>query len=172
MPEITIGDILLVSDGNTLEISRRGQPNTSVSLNAKGVAQLYEFARLIGDENNRRNAFRVSLWEPCGLTVRLRSDAAEFTGQPTNISLTGVFVELSSADRGKITLGDELQVELQFQGRSTSYLGVVRRREGNGIGIFFPESMNAEQCDPPAELAQIVMELQRRWIARVRHLSR
>lgn len=171
MPDITIGDVVLVSDGKTLEMARRDQPSRTVSLNAKGVAQLFEFARLIGDETNRRNAFRVSLWESCGLTVRLRSDTAEFTGKPTNISLTGVFVEVSSDDSGNIALGDELQVELGFQGRSTSYFGVVRRREGKGIGIFFPESMHAEQCNPPAELAQMVMELQRSWIARFRHLS-
>ena len=171
MPEITIGNIRLVSDGETLEMFRRDLPSTAVSVNAKGAAQLFEFAKLIKDQDNRRNAFRVSLWASCGLTVRIHNDVVEMTGQPTNISLTGVFIELSSADSKKLTLGDEVHVALGFQESSNSYFGVVRRREGNGAGIFFPESMHAEQCDPPAELAQIVMELQRRWIARVRHIK-
>ena len=42
MAEITIGEVHLISDGNTLTIAHRDQPNLTMSLDATGVEELIE----------------------------------------------------------------------------------------------------------------------------------
>ena len=167
MAEITIGDVQFISDGKTLTIARRDQPNMTMSLDKAGVEELIDFVTsLAGTEFNRRQTFRVPVWDSSGLSVQIRKDETQLSVRPTNLSLTGIFVELRPDDWLDLAQDDDLEVILDFEGETHSYRGVVRRCETNGYGLFFPESMNAEQIEPPPGITQIVMELQRRWLAR------
>ena len=173
MAEITIGDVSFISDGKTLTISRHKQSDRSVTLDRTGVEELIDFlASLAETEFNRRQTFRVPLWDSSGLYAQIRTEETELQVTPTNVSLTGIFVQPRGDDWLDLELGDNVEVNLDFEGQALSYLGVVRRCENNGFGLFFPVTMNAEEIDPPPELTRIVMELQRRWMARHRKRTR
>lgn len=167
MAEITIGDAHLVSDGKTLTISRQGQKGLSLSLDAAGVAELIDFVTsLATTEFNRRQDFRVPLHNSSGLSVQIRKGDRLISVTPTNISVTGIFIELPRDDWIDFEQDDQLDVILEFEGESQSLGGVVRRCTENGYGLFFPKSMKGMELDPPAALTQVVMELQRRWMTR------
>ena len=171
MSEIIIGDIQLNCDGNTLTFTCDDEQDMAISLDEAGVRELIGFATsLTGSEFNQRVSFRIPLWNSCGLSVQIRKDKFERLVTPTNISLTGIFVELRSDDWLEMAMDDELEVILDFDGEIQSCRGVVRRCELNGYGVFFPESMKEEQLDPPQKITRIVMELQRRSM--VRHAQR
>lgn len=167
MAKITIGVVELILDGETLTITRRDQPNMAISLDETGVRELIEFVTsFTGSKFNQRLTFRVPVGYSSGLAVQIRKNEIQRSVTPTNISLTGIFVELRSDDWLELALDDELEVILDFEGERQSCRGVVRRCADNGYGLFFPESMRGMILDPPPKITQIVMELQRRWIAR------
>jgi hypothetical protein len=167
MAEITIGDVRLVADGNKLTIARRGQRDLTLSLDAEGLEELIDFiTSLAGDESNQRQNFRVPVHESSGLSVQIRKDKKLLSVIAKNISVGGVFVELRPDAWIDLAQEDELEVLLEFEGITQSYRGVVKRRADNGYGLLFPDSMKGNEVDPPEELRQMVMELQRRWIAR------
>ena len=170
MAKTTIGNVRLISDGKTLTIARRDQPNMAISLDSTEVEELIDFVTsLAATEFNRRDTFRVPLWDSSGLSVQIRKDETQRLVTPTNISLTGIFVELRPDDWLDLAQDDDLEVILEFEGEAQSHHGVVRRCEDNGYGISFRDSMNGEQIDPPPGVTRIVMELQRRWMA---HLAK
>jgi len=167
MADITIGDIHLISDGNTLTISGRHQPDKTVCLNSAEVEQLIDFvSSLAGTGSHRRQSFRVPLNESSGLTAQIRTSGQLIDVTPTSLSLTGVFVVLHPDHWIDLAQGDIVEVFLEFEGETHMYHGSVRRREVNGYGLFITESMNGEQIEPPPDISDIVMELQRRWMAR------
>ena len=167
MAEITIGEMQLVSDGNTLTIARRDQPDFAVCLDADGFRELLDFVTTIaGTEFNQRQTFRIPLWDSSGLSVQIRTDESQVSVKPTNISLTGIFVEVHPDDWLDLQQDADVEVTLEFEGETQTHHAIVRRREGNGYGLFFPESMKGEEIDPPPGITRIVMELQRRWMAR------
>lgn len=167
MAEITIGDAHLISDGNTLTIGSRGQRNLTLSLDAAGVSELIDFVTsLAKTEFNRRQDFRVPIHDSSGLSAQIRKGQSLVSVMPLNLSVTGIFVELTRDDWIDFSQDDELEVILDFEGESQSHNGVVRRCADNGYGLFFPKSMKGKELAPPAELTRVVMELQRRWMAR------
>jgi hypothetical protein len=167
MKEINIGGVRLFSDGNTLTITGRIQPDLTVSLDSVEVEMLIHFVlSLAGTGSNRRQSFRVPLHEPSGLSTQIRVNQKQLSVTPTSISVTGIFVELRPEDWLDLAIGDILDVILEFEGEIQTYHGSVRRGEAKGYGLFFTESMNGEEIDPPPELLRLVMELQHRWMAR------
>ena len=167
MAEITIGDAHLVSDGETLTIGRRGQRDLTLSLDAAGVAELIDFVTsLATTEFNRRQDFRVPIHHSSGLSVQIRKGDRLISVTPTNISITGIFIELPRDDWIDFEQDDQMSVILEFEGEKQDHRGVVRRCADNGYGLFFPKSMKGNELDPPAELSRVVMELQRRWMTR------
>ncbi len=166
MAEIAIGDIQLHSDGNTLTISGRNQPDMTVCLNASEIEQLLNFvSSLAGTGSRRRQSFRVPLNESSGLKVRILTEGRLVEVIPTSLSLTGVFVVVPPNEWIDLAQGDILEVILEFENETHTYHGSVRRREVNGYGLLFTESMNGRQIEPPPDISRIVMELQRRWMA-------
>jgi hypothetical protein len=63
-------------------------------------------------------------------------------------------------------VSSRVEVTLDFETDHETLEAIVRRRRGSGCGLFFPASMKDEELDPPATLTRIVMNLQRRWLAR------
>ena len=172
MPEITIGDVRLISDGRTLTIARDHPTSTAACFDSKGIEKLIDFVTALSETAvNRRRTFRVRLWKSSGLSVQIHDGIAEFSVTPRDISIAGVSVQLPADDRLNLELDSEVQVTLDLEGDVHSYRGIVRRREALECGLVFPESMQSEHIDPPPHLLRVVMELQRRFAARsVKHM--
>lgn len=165
MAESTIGEGRFISNGKTLTISSLAQPELTISLDQGGVEELINFMTShAGTQFNQREAFRVELGDSSGLSVSIRKDGTQVAASPRNLSLTGISVELRPDDWLDLQLDAEVEITLQFEGQIRTYRAIVRRREKNGYGLFFPESMKGEEVDPPPELAHLVMELQRRQV--------
>ena len=167
MAEITIGPLHLVSNGMSLSLGPEGQPENAVHLEPVDVGVLIDFLMsLSASEFNRRQAFRIPLWETCGLRVFLEQDEQQVYAVPKNISLTGLLLELddeSDFDPAKESL---VEVLIDFEGITQKLVGRVRRRADRKLGLYFPESTLAGEADPTPEYTALVMELQRRWAAR------
>ncbi len=167
MSEIIIGNVHLTSDGQCLTIASFSEPEVKFSLNSSEFKEMVYFIEaLAGSEFDRRRVFRTPVWESSGLSVRLRTGVTEHVFRPTDMSLTGIFVKLYPDDWIKLALDQEVDVILNFEGESQLYRAVVRRCEDIGYGLFFLDSMVGEQIAPPPGITRIVMELQRRWLAR------
>ena len=183
MAEITLRDIQLKYDGKTLTISSVEQPHRSVSLDPRAVEELVQFVHALSDVDidpsdqssqspvsgrtdgaNRREAFRVPVIVESGLEVSVTANGEQTNAEPTNISMTGVFVELAEGSRIQPNIGDELHVQLATDELSIGLDAVVRRKEKDGFGLFFPASIKGEHVNPPPVLRLIVMDLQRRWM--------
>ena len=116
-------------------------------------------------ELNQRSAFRVPVWSASGLSATLHTDQSAHPVRPVEISLTGMFFEFPSADAPELPIDAEIEITLAFGSDRLTLPAVVRHREPNGYGIFFPECLHDEDVDPPWALVGIVMELQRRLLA-------
>ena len=172
MADITIGDVKFRSDGRTLTITPRDQPDKAISLDRNAFEKLLDFVNTLVQSEysyNRRQAFRVPLWEACGLKVEICTGDAKFLTRPTDVSLTGIFVEFRPEDPVSLRVNDLVDVVMTFEGHTDTFRGIVKRVERHGAGLFFARSMHAEQMSPPPEITGLVMELQRQWIARNWH---
>lgn len=171
MKEIVIGDVRLVADDNSLTIARLGRSDVTVSFDSDGVRELIDFANSLADtEFNRRRTFRVPLWNSCGLAAQMCAAERQVSVTPTSISLTGISVVLSPDHWIDLPEGAVVEVTLNLEGESEMLHGIVRQCTDFGYGLSFAESTKGERIEPPPTLAQIVMDLQRRWmIRRMRH---
>ncbi|MEM0926998.1 MAG: PilZ domain-containing protein [Planctomycetota bacterium] len=169
--KITLRDLQVSYDGETLEICDVRTPHHSVTLDAASVGELIEFVRRIeiesrlSDEPNRRESFRVPVLPSMELRCEVSTRGYRFEGKATNISMTGVYVEKQRTDPVELQLGDRAQVRLSCDGDTISLQAQVRRLGHSGYGLFFPITLKGSVIDPPPELRRIVMELQRRWMA-------
>ena len=172
MAKIMIGDVQFSTDGKELTIARRNEQELTVLLDQTGVDSLIGFVTSLAEsEFNRRQTFRVAVWSSSGLSVQIRKDGSQISVSPTSLSVNGIFVELGPDDWIDLAQGDQLEVILNFEGEKHSHHVVVRHREPNGYGLQFTASLNTEQKDPLPEITQIVMELQRRLLARFKQLA-
>lgn len=169
MSEIVLGDVHVRKDGDVLTISSRQNPDFVVSLDTQAVDALSNFvAQVNEDSDNRRTTYRVPLHGMSAeLKTRIRKGGKQFAVTPTNISITGIFVIPKPGERRfTVEQREQVQVVLELDGHEHCIDAVVVRQQGNGIGFFFPEAMQGEQIQPPRELVELVMELQRRMIAK------
>ena len=167
MAETNIGDVRVTFERGVLTISHRDRSESTITLDEDGVEKLIDLVCGHDEsESNRRHAFRVSLWNSCGLMTTVHHGECEFEAIPTSISLSGVFVELPEPLEFELSVGAQVDVTLDLDTDRETLEAIVRRRRGSGCGLFFPASMKDEELDPPATLARIVMNLQRRWLAR------
>ena len=166
MAEIVIDDLQIVSDGKSLTFTSLDQPSKAISLKLDQVEKLVNFVSSI-DENefNRRLAYRVPIFASSGVTAQIRMRTEWIHVKPVNLSLTGMFVEVSPDCAIDLIENRLLEVALEFDGEKSAYTVLVRRREDDGFGLFFTESINGEQIVPLPGIRRIVMELQRRMLA-------
>ena len=166
MTGLTIGDVVVRVENGEVSFSRRDQATPLIQLDADDVGKLIEFlSDYARSELTQRSSFLVPVSPASGLTVTLKRGQTAYSVTPRNISVMGIFVEFSSADVSDLPRDAVLEITLAFEERTVSLRGVVNRREANGYGIVFPESIRQEELDPPLPLVEIVMELQRRMIA-------
>lgn len=167
MAETNIGDVRVTFERGVLTITRLDRSESTITLDEDGVEKLIDLVCGHDEaESNRRQTFRVSLWDSCGLTTTVRHGECEIEAIPTSISLSGVFVDLPEPLEFELSVGTQVEVTLDLDTDHETLEAIVRRRRGSGCGLFFPASMSDEELDPPATFARIVMNLQRRWLAR------
>jgi len=167
MAETSIGDFRVAFERGVLTITHHDRPESAVTMNEDGVEKLIDLVCGHDEsDSNQRQAFRVSLWDSCGLTTTVHHGGCEIEAIPTSISLSGVFVELPEPLEVGLSVGAQVDVTLDLDTDHETLVSIVRRRRGSGCGLFFPASMKDEELNPPATLARIVKNLQRRWLAR------
>lgn len=191
MAEIKLRDIQLTYDGRTLTISSVKERGKSVTLDARTVEELVDFVKLFepieenrtetgnsetgNDETgNRREAFRVPVIDDFNLRCVITRHGECIEAKATNISMTGVFVELPELielpERGsdRIMIDDKMDVSITLDKWNVVLASVVRRQEDHGFGLFFPATIRGHNVEPPPMLRRIVMDLQRRWMQHLR----
>lgn len=119
--------------------------------------------------NNKRETFRLEGSDVGQVFVEIRSGATTLPVTPISLSLTGMFVEPQKGAMVSLSPGDVVEILLEFEGRRAEHRAIVRRREGKGYGLSFGELANTKDAVP--EIRKIVMELQRRWLAKHKHCS-
>ena len=112
-----------------------------------------------------RIAFRVPLGSDTELRVRVVDENGRtWAPQPIDISMTGIQIEFPANDVPGFQTDDRLQVELQMNDHVEQLEGFVRRCEGRGYGLIFPDVLRGAEFDPPAALRAIVNTLERSWL--------
>lgn len=119
--------------------------------------------------SNKRETFRLDVDDVEELVVDIRSGATTIPVKAITLSLTGIFIEPLSGGMLTLTKGNTVDVIIEFEGRTVEHPAIVRRRDGRGYGLSFGESIKTK--DAHAEIRRIVMELQRRWLAKHKHLG-
>ncbi len=165
MDHIEIGDIIVATDGNSLTLRRRGEPDVQLRLDAAGVGELLDFMRSIRlSEVNRRRGFRVPVVTP-RLNVTLAGAFGSVTAHPRDLSLSGIFVEFADADMPTLEVGDEVEVSVALDEDRCTMSGAVSRLEESGYAIVFGHAADSSHPSPPAPFARIVMQLESEWLA-------
>ena len=112
-----------------------------------------------------RIAFRVPLGHDTELRARVVDENGKtWAPQPLDISMTGILIEFPANDVPGFQIDDRLQVELRMNDHVAQLEGFVRRCEGRGYGLIFPEVLRGADFDPPAALRAIVNTLERTWL--------
>ncbi|MGB7347324.1 MAG: PilZ domain-containing protein [Pirellulaceae bacterium] len=167
MSEITIGDAKLKSNGGVLTIQHACDQQSELTFDADGVQELIRFlTSQAHSEFNRREAFRVPLFDSSGVGIRVLHKNALVQGRPTSISMTGVFIAVAPEDQIQTAKGDEVEVTISFEGRIHSHPASIRRIAPDGYGVAFLDAVKGGQVDPPADIAHVVMAMQRQWASR------
>ena len=176
MAEIQLRDIQLTYDGDTLTISSLKDPQMSVSLDPGTVEDLVEFVHLFApvdedkpDAPNRREAFRVPVCEESGMKSMIITKGKQLKVRPTNISMTGVFIEVPKETADEFQVDDQVEVAMALEKWQVTLDAIVRRKQDHGYGLFFPATIKEEHVEPPPILRRIVMDLQRRWMLHRNH---
>ena len=165
MNETQIGDVIVSSDGQALDMRYTHNEALRIRLDSDGIEELMDFLRsCVINEFNQRKAFRIPVFPSCGLSATLRMFQKTWSVTPKNISLTGIFIEFPDGDTPDLNIDSEVELTVQLENKALALRGLIRRREANGYGILFPECLRKGEVYPPDSLRQMVMELQRRWI--------
>ncbi len=167
MAEFEIGDVTLSVGAQGLTLRPRNQPDLEIRFDADGVSELLDLLRIASEHIfSQRQGFRVPIRSSSTLDTTLRIGAEEaFAVTARNVSLTGIFVELRPDEPHELTLDLEVEVVMDFERKTVSAHGIVRRHEAGGYGIFFVESVRGEELNPPPALVRLVRKLEARWLA-------
>ncbi len=115
--------------------------------------------------SNQRDAYRVQLTGSSGLRVTVTAAERDWQVAPLNVSLTGVSLRVRPGRALQLSLGDEIELTLEFEGDTVTLDGMVCQQLKTMCGVQFVDSLQRKLTRPPAILAKMVMELQRRRVA-------
>ncbi|MFK7738321.1 MAG: PilZ domain-containing protein [Pirellulaceae bacterium] len=167
MPELEIGNLKLETQKRRLRIVNQADGQEITTLEEEQVEELIDFiVSLSYSEFNRRRSFRVPVKDASGLLVEMEKDGKQIPVRARDISVTGICIENNFCPGDELKLEDEVVVQLEFEGNVDTIAGVVKRLEYETVGILFPDCLRGETIEPPEEIRRLVMQLQRRWIAR------
>ncbi len=160
-----IGSMTAEFDGQTLTLVPPTGECNLVSLSMNQVYELYEFvSKFNRDKNCKRMAFRVPLFDSSLLSVQATFGLKILDVTPINISMTGVLVSVSDPVPN-IALGDQVNLAMTGQKNSLRLAGEIRSIRDRFVGIFFVDSVDGRELNPPPALSAMIMNLQREWLA-------
>jgi hypothetical protein len=161
---IRIGNLTAEFDGKQLTLFPPGNAE-SVSLHVSEVYELFDFINGFHiPEVNTRMAFRVPNFAESSLRVQIGVDLKIFETTPVNISMNGILLSFPS-EQPELEIGQPVSLVLSSDSTRLKIHGEVRSTRGKNFGIFFPETVKGKELNPPHELAELVMKLQREWLA-------
>ena len=167
MAELTIGDCRISGDRNRLEIRHQTSARPIVEFDSVDIARLDEFlAGLLqeSDDASRRQSFRVQVMAPDDLTATIHIDGQSVSTRSLDISMTGILVELPKGHPLGQDVGQDVELTIRCGRQSIRLAARISRRPGDKCGLLFSDSIRNEESQPPEELAQLVMQAQRRRI--------
>jgi len=172
--EIELDGILLHVEGHRLKLAMpasRFEPldedtgQVAINLHADQARQLMELmANVMAKEFNSRQAYRVPVRKSYGLEAKIIDGTNEFDVTVKTISMTGIFVAFPVGPKPIFHVNDQFDTQLQFEGNEVRLPATVKRVRQEGVGLFFDNSIQDEEIEPPEDLARMVMALQRKWI--------
>ncbi len=165
MSSFEIGDVVIATDGESLTLSRDGEPVVNLRLDSAGLAELLDFLRSVRVTRfNRRRGFRVPIVSD-DFKVRLGGELAHLDIKPRDVSLSGIFLEFESGTVPPLEMGDDIEVSVALSKFASTMQGIVRRRTDEGLGVEFSHAADSEAPTPPADFSRIVMRLEREWLS-------
>ncbi len=165
-PESTrIGDWIAEFDGQTLSLAPgSGQP-PALSLPVEQVYELFEFVNDFSNpETSLRMAFRVPIFDSQSLTVQVAAGLQLFEATPVNISMNGILLAFP-ADAPRMPLMDPVTLSISTRTLRIRLFGEIRTARKHYHGVYFVDAVKGNELSPPDELAEIVMQMQREWLA-------
>jgi hypothetical protein len=141
----------------------------SIPFDADKVRELMTLlSNAIAQPFNARQTFRIPLKSALGkaidVTGKIVDGDKEIEVTPTSISMTGVFITSPNGLERPYEVGDQFIFQVQFEDHAASLNCTVKRVNEDGIGCFFNDSIKNEELDPPDNLVQMIVDIQRTWI--------
>ncbi|MCG8470067.1 MAG: PilZ domain-containing protein [Gemmatimonadetes bacterium] len=165
MSSFEIGDVHVATDGESLTLSRDGEPVVELRLDSDGLSELLDFLRSVRVTRfNRRRGFHVPIVVD-DFKVRLGGDLSHLDARPRDVSLSGIFLEFPPGATPQLEVGDEVEVSVALASYASTMNGIVRRRTEDGLGIEFSHAADTRAPTPPSDLSRIVMRLEREWLS-------
>ncbi len=162
---MTIGPNTFRFDGRALQIRDAFGQRIVCWLNPEELEHLREFlCHGETEDSNRRRSFRTPVAADVGIACSIRTGDRWVAVTTHNMSLTGILVECSDEQSLSVEVDDAIQVRVAFEDSEFEGIGMVRRRDGNRLGILFPDLIHGQKVVAPQQLSNIVMEIQRRWV--------
>lgn len=173
MKQIKIGDLHLVSMGQSLQIKLSNRPGMDVTLNPEQLREFIGFARdNLQGELNQRSANRVKVLSSSGLGVTLIKDGVRHPVSARNLSLTGSMIDLPPNGRLRnLPSNEPFELELSLNGDVTTLQARIARRAGTAYGLVFPSCIKNGLPDPPASLLRMIDALRHHFDQGMRALE-
>jgi hypothetical protein len=115
-------------------------------------------SKIIGMES--RMSYRVPIGEKFAPSVRMfTKEGRVFLPKPIDLSYTGILIEFDKKEDPNFQPSDEVRLELRLDKYLIQLKAVVKRRDGNRYGLFFPEIVTQHGINPPQALQKIVASL-------------
>lgn len=168
MKTLDLGDLHFEFDGSELHLSSAATGQLSPALDAQDIQKLSRFLGSLSDgQANQRQTFRLSSAVLMDLGVSLLANGRAVGATANDLSVTGISVQIHDDEKLDVPLMGEVEVVLELADETQSHTAILRRRDARGLGLFFPHSISGEHIEPPHELVSLILELQRRSLARL-----
>ncbi len=173
MKQIKIGNLHLVSMGQSLQLKLSNRPGLDVTLNPDQVRELIGFARdTLQGELDQRGANRVKVLSSSGLRVVLIKDGERHTVSARNLSLTGSMIDLPpDGQLRNLPSNEPFELELSLDRDVTTLQARIARRAGTAYGLVFPSCIKNGMPDPPASLMRMIDTLRHHFDQGMRALE-
>ena len=171
MNELNIGDTQLIFANNQLQIKTQGQDKVVATIPANELLVLHNFIGTLLTPGAQRQAFRLHREALEGLSATISVKGSEHPVTVHDLSITGLHFQIGKEQGVSLIASDTCMVNLIFKKERQSHRAEVRRKTETGYTVSFPNSLKGKEIDPPRELTNLVMTLQRRWLAKLAKLA-